>query len=175
MRNIKAFIDDGSNNIQVKEDNGNEYILTNKEKSDGTKEEVKVIELRKWSDLTPKEQEQKKELFIKHKENPDNKALKKKTIQETTKLLLAKELDTETVKKCIGSDIPIEFLDENTMSVFSVMTLSMISQAIKGNTKAYEILRDTTGWNPKAQEETVDLMTDSDRRLMENISNRLGK
>ena len=62
------------------------------------------------------------------------------------------------------------------MTVYDVMNASAIGRAISGNVKAMEYVRDTHGDKPVDKVDvTGNIMTDSDRELLQTVNARLGQ
>lgn len=68
----------------------------------------------------------------------------RKTFKELFEMLLSLEVSDEQTKAFIKS---LGITDENITNDMAI-TLSMYQEALKGNTKAFELIRDTTGEKP---------------------------
>lgn len=105
--------------------------------------------------------------FEKRRENNE----KKKTFNELAKAMLEQTLSEKQISEILGTSTSM-LLDD---SVASVMLARMIQGAMEGSFKCAEFIRDTAGYRPKdVHEVQADIMTDADRRLIENVSKRIG-
>lgn len=78
----------------------------------------------------------------------------RKTMKMQLELLMTSKLDNpdlEKIKKVL-TKFKIPKSDEN---IQMAMNVSMVQQALKGNTKAYEIIRDTLGEKPADKIENI--------------------
>ncbi len=78
----------------------------------------------------------------------------RKTMKMQLELLMSSKLDNpdlEKIKKVL-TKFKIPKSDEN---IQMAMNVSMVQQALKGNTKAYEIIRDTLGEKPADKIENI--------------------
>lgn len=78
----------------------------------------------------------------------------RKTMKMQLELLMSSKLenpDLEKIKKVL-TKFKIPKSDEN---IQMAMNVSMVQQALKGNTKAYEIIRDTLGEKPADKIENI--------------------
>ena len=102
----------------------------------------------------------------------------KKTARESLERMLS-ILATDDIIAC--ADIETALADrlkrENPhMTVYDVMNASAIGRAISGNVKAMEYVRDTHGDKPTDKIDiSGQIMSDSDRALLESVSARLDK
>lgn len=99
---------------------------------------------------------------------------KKKTMNELAKSLLNQRISRERAQKLLGESV--EWLPEDELTISQLLNLCMVRETIEnGNVKSYEAIRDTAGFSPKQQIEiSADIMTDSDRLLIDKISSRIG-
>lgn len=103
----------------------------------------------------------------KARENREN----KKNFNELAKAMLEQTVTEEQIKAVLGDNTNI--LMDN--SVASVILASMINGAVNGSFKCAEFVRDTAGYKPKNEVEIqADVMTDSDRALIDKLSKRIG-
>jgi len=73
-------------------------------------------------------------------------------------------------------DIMLRQKDENGVTYQEKIALAMMNKASAGDTKAAVFVRDTSGEMPvNRQQITAEVMTDADRKLIENIQKRLEK
>ena len=96
---------------------------------------------------------------------------REQSINEVAKVILKKTVSESKAREILGEYS--ELLDEYTLG--AILTMRQAMEAENGNTKAYEVLRDTAGFKPvDRQEITADIMTESDRALLEKIARRTG-
>ena len=69
---------------------------------------------------------------------------KKRTLKEQMEMLLSLPVKDENTKSFIES----LGIDPDTIDNATAITLSIYQEALKGNTKAYELIRDTLGERP---------------------------
>jgi hypothetical protein len=87
----------------------------------------------------------------------------RRTMAETLDVLLRQAADPETIE-ALG--LPAGATKQDAMLA------AMYLQATEGNVKAGQFVRDTIGEQPTIKQE-VEIMTDDDRKLLANISDRL--
>lgn len=59
-------------------------------------------------------------------------------------------------------------------TAYNVLLVKMLTTAMQGNTTAMQLVRDTAGDRPADRQEIVaDIMTDADRKLIDNVRKRL--
>jgi hypothetical protein len=87
----------------------------------------------------------------------------RRTMAEDIMIMLAKKATPETVE-ALG-------LTADANNQEAIIAAALL-QAIDGNMKAQQFIRDTIGEQPTIKQE-VDIMTDDDRKLLANISDRL--
>lgn len=87
----------------------------------------------------------------------------RRTMAEDIQIMLAKRATPETVE-ALG-------LTADANNQEAIIAAALL-QAIDGNMKAQQFIRDTIGEQPTIKQE-VDIMTDDDRKLLANISDRL--
>jgi hypothetical protein len=87
----------------------------------------------------------------------------RQSMAETLDILLRQAADPETIE-ALG--LPAGATKQDAMLA------AMYLQATEGNVKAGQFVRDTIGEQPTIKQE-VDIMTDDDRKLLANISDRL--
>lgn len=98
-------------------------------------------------------------------------AEKKRTLNEIARALLEVELDKRKARELLGDKV--DLLPD--LSMGSIITLKQIMEASEGNTKAYEVMRDTAGYKPIDQVQTdINIMSDSDKALLEKVAKRTG-
>ncbi len=100
--------------------------------------------------------------------------IEQKNLRETALTLLNTPISREQAKRFIGNDA--ELIEDTDLTMQSILTVRAMRALLDdGNIKAYAELRDTSGQKPK-DEISIDnkvIMTDADRKLLENIKNRL--
>lgn len=85
----------------------------------------------------------------------------------------ANEVMGERRKIAETIDIFLKMTDENGVSNQEKIVAAMGAKAMDGCVGAFEALRDTVGEKPTDQV-SVDVMTEGDKKLMENLMKRLG-
>lgn len=95
-------------------------------------------------------------------------------------------LDAILAMKCDTSALTDDYITETaqklaaekgeSITLYEAIALSQIKRAIDGDTKAATFVRDSAGDKPLDRSEVTNMetITDADRRMMENISKRLG-
>lgn len=98
---------------------------------------------------------------------------KRRTAKDIFGDLLRAQLSRENVDEILGESAQILGEDK---TVYAVMCAKMIQIACAGDIKAFIAIRDTVGDKP-AEEHllTADIMTDSDRRMIDNLKKRMDK
>ena len=96
----------------------------------------------------------------------------KRTLNDIAKELLETDMSEANINEVLGSSK--ELLGDDR-SVAAVMMVKMIQTACAGSFKAAEFVRDTAGYNPRELKIDLkaDVITDSDRSLLEKIDKRL--
>lgn len=85
----------------------------------------------------------------------------------------AESIDAYLRKPARLEDIERYNLSQNA-TMQDAMDAAIVAQAIRGNSKAYELLRDTVGEKPvDKQEISGNIITDADKSLIEKLRNRL--
>ena len=97
-----------------------------------------------------------------------------RTMKEQMLALLNTKASHEQATKYLGDDA--EKLTDDDLTFQGLLTAKMWQEATeKGNAKAAEFCRDTSGQAPKMQiDATVETFSESDRALMDKIAARLG-
>ena len=98
-----------------------------------------------------------------------------KALQATLKQRrsFAESIDAYLRKPARLEDIERYNLSQNA-TMQDAMDAAIVAQAIRGNSKAYELLRDTVGEKPvDKQEITGNIITEADKSLIEKLKNRL--
>ena len=97
-----------------------------------------------------------------------------KTIENCSKAGKASNVMYQKRKTWAESiDIYLEKTDENGVSNQDKIVMAMIEKANSGCVGASEFLRDTVGEKPTDQV-SLDVMTDKDREVLKNLTERLG-
>ena len=101
----------------------------------------------------------------------------KKSARESLEKILTIKINDEILN---GADIPTEIAerikrDNPNMTLYDLIQVVAVGKAVGGNMKAYELIRDTHGDKPidKLQVDGTNIMTESDRAMLEKISRRL--
>lgn len=88
------------------------------------------------------------------------------TLKVDEEILSNADVDPKIIEKFKGY--------ERNISLYELIQLVAIGKAIDGNTKAYELIRDTVGDKPKdSLDITAQSLTDNDRELLESVRQRL--
>lgn len=168
--NIKTTDNDNDNTLNGKEidnnntDNDTDSNLTGKEKSikQGTKNLIPFNELT---------QEEQRELAKKGGKRSGEVRRQKKTAKELLETLLNTDMSDDMITDVLGGSQ--DLLGDNK-TAYNVMLTKMLQVACAGDTKAFVALRDTVGDKPADKQEiTADIMTDADRKVIENIKKRI--
>jgi hypothetical protein len=97
---------------------------------------------------------------------------RRQTMQDCMRALLELTMSKDKARKDIG-DIA-EYASDNP-TLLEILNLVQIREAQNGNTKAFELVRDSAGYKPiDRQEITADIMTENDRKLLEKVAARMG-
>ena len=97
-----------------------------------------------------------------------------KTIENCSKAgKAANEMYRERKKWAESIDIYLKKTDANGISNQDKIVMGMIAKAMEGCVGASEFLRDTVGEKPSDQI-NLDVMTDKDREVLKNLTERLG-
>ena len=97
-----------------------------------------------------------------------------KTIENCSKAgKAAGEMYRERKKWAESIDIYLKKTDANGISNQDKIVMGMIAKAMEGCVGASEFLRDTVGEKPSDQI-NLDVMTDKDREVLKNLTERLG-
>lgn len=95
----------------------------------------------------------------------------KKTMNDLAKELLDRTMSDDSIDEILGTSKEI-LGEDNTVS--AVLLVKMIQQAMAGNSKCAEFVRDTAGYKPKNEVDiSADIITDEDRSLMDKLQKRL--
>lgn len=116
-------------------------------------------------------EEKKKEVSLQGVTVREQRRQEKKTFNELAKAMLEQTVSEKQIQAVLGDNTSV-LLDN---SVASVILASMINGAVNGSFKCAEFVRDTAGYKPKNEVEIqADVMTDSDRALIDKLSKRIG-
>ena len=97
---------------------------------------------------------------------------REKTLNEVAKAMLNHRISKDKAREILGEYA--EYMDGD-FTLGAMLTMRQIIEAQEGSSKAYEIMRDTAGYKPiDRQEINAEIMTDQDRKLMEQIAARMG-
>ena len=96
-----------------------------------------------------------------------------KDMRESMKVLLSMTLTKDQQRDILGDTV--DMLDGYEVTMADALNLKMLQEAGAGNTKAFEVSRDTAGYKPIEQIQTdVNIMSESDRALIEKLAKREG-
>lgn len=110
---------------------------------------------------------------LKAKENREQ----KKDFNNLAKSMLEVALSESQAKKLLSVDELPSFIDTDNLNVGAVMIAKGIQECIEnGSFKWFESIRDTAGYKPKNEMEIqADVMTESDRMLLDKVAKRIEK
>lgn len=114
-------------------------------------------------------EDRQRELSIKGGKARQEQVKQRKSMKESLNVLLSMELSQEKAEEISGESL------EGGMTMQEALMIRAIKTATEGNVKALEFIRDTSGNKPK-EEIAIDgnvIMTEADRRLLDNLSKRL--
>jgi len=99
----------------------------------------------------------------------------RKSMREVTEDFLNKRMSIDKARQLIGGSVG-EMFEGTDVSINELLTARMVQATVEeGNVRAMEYLRDTSGNKPTERKEvTANIMTESDKALLEKVSNRLG-
>jgi len=121
--------------------------------------------------LTERSEEEQFKIRSKGGQTRWNNERNKKTLNDIAKELLDRTMSDKSINEILGDSKEI-LGEDNTVS--AVMMVKMIQQAMAGNHKAAEFVRDTAGYKPKDQVDiSADIITEEDRSLMDKLQKRL--
>ena len=99
---------------------------------------------------------------------------KKRNLRESAKVLLEMLVATDKQREVLGDDSKLLEQFEN-ITMADLLNLRMIQEAAEGNTKAFEVIRDTAGFKPTEQMHIdANIMTEEDKALIEKLAKREG-
>lgn len=97
---------------------------------------------------------------------------KKKSIQEVCNVLLSMPVTQEMVDKYLDKSIKLDIPEGATM--YDLMAARMAQEALVGNVKAFEAVRDSAGDKPTDKVvQDVAIMTEKDKELMAIVAARI--
>ena len=104
-----------------------------------------------------------------------------KSMKDITSAVLNSRIGKDTARKLVGESYleDIESMDGDAsgqgLTLTTLLTARMVKAVIEdGNVRAMEYLRDTSGNKPTERKEIkADIMTESDRALIEKVSKRI--
>lgn len=150
-----------------------------------TEEERKALRERQNANLKsfkPKEERTEEEtkrlieLSSKGGKKRQEQIARNKTMQDVARELLFAKLKRDKAVAILGEDA--KNLDDSQLDVMTVLVARIIQEVEQGNYKAFESIRDTAGYAPIKQTSVdlaADVITASDRELIENVRKRLEK
>ena len=121
--------------------------------------------------MTERTEEERKLLASKGGKARWDKERNKRTMNDMAKELLDRTMSNDSIEEVLGSSREI-LGEDNTVS--AVLLVKMIQQAMAGNSKCAEFVRDTAGYKPRNEVDiSADIITDEDRSLMDKLQKRL--
>ena len=97
---------------------------------------------------------------------------KEKSLNEIAKALFKATVSEKKAREILGE---YSELLEGDYSMGAILSMKQMLEAQEGNTKAYEVMRDTAGYKPIDQIQTdVNIMSDQDKALLEKVAKRTG-
>lgn len=130
--------------------------------------EISVLNFIPITERSPEEQ-----LAIRQKaiKAVHEKQKEKKTLNEIARDLLEAQMSDKMIEEVLGQS---KDLLGDRRSAGAVIMVKMMQTAMAGSFKAAEFVRDTAGYKPKNEVElNAEIMSDSDRSLMDKIGKRL--
>jgi hypothetical protein len=126
-------------------------------------------------DMTEEERERVKEIAVKGGKATQECLKKARSFKDVCNQALTTKVSREKAVSFVGDDIDLIPFDENGFTdMQTVLSVRALRISADGNAKYLEFIRDTSGQKPKDEMSiTADIMTDSDRALIENINKRL--
>lgn len=123
--------------------------------------------------MTEEEKQRAYEIRSKGAKALNEKRRAKKNLQETMLALLEREIPKEDANELIGKIA--KYMDDDNMTIQALLAVKALDVALNdNNAKMFEFIRDTSGQKPKdVQEIKADIMTESDKRLLENVAKRV--
>ena len=102
---------------------------------------------------------------------------KARSFKEVCNQALTTKVSREKAMTFVGDDIDLIPFDENGFTdMQTVLSVRALRISADGNAKYLEFVRDTSGQKPKDEMTiTADIMTDSDRALIDKINRRLSE
>ena len=115
--------------------------------------------------------ERQREIQKKGGKASQEKRKQRKTAKELLETLLSTNMSEDMIADVLGGS---QDLLGDDKTAYNVMLTKMLQVACAGDTKAFVALRDTVGDKPADKQEiTADIMTDADRKVIENIKKRI--
>lgn len=97
---------------------------------------------------------------------------REKNMQECMRALLNLTISKKTATN--GLEEYKDLISDNP-TIMEILNLVQVREAREGNTKAYEVVRDTAGFKPVDQIQTdINIMSDQDKALLEKVAKRTG-
>lgn len=123
--------------------------------------------------LNQRSEEEKKAIIEKGHATRSAKAQHRRTINQIAEAIL--KLNGNNLIDSIDNEALRDQVKSMNISVYDVAYLKMLDQTLKGNVKAFEAVRDSAGDKPTTKtENSINLKTESDDRLLKKIADRLG-
>lgn len=126
---------------------------------------------------TQEEKDRLKEIVTKGGKATQECLKKARSFKDVCSQALTTKVSKEKAMSFVGDDIDlIPFDDDGYTDMQTVLSVRALRISSDGNAKYLEFIRDTSGQKPKDEMSiTADIMTDSDRALIENISRRMAE
>lgn len=103
----------------------------------------------------------------------NKKRQERKTIGDILESMLSRQMNDDDIEEVLGGSAVLLGEDK---SAYAVMTAKMICQAMAGDVKAFLAIRDSAGDKPvERTEQVLDVLTDKDKQMIENMKARLSK
>lgn len=94
-------------------------------------------------------------------------------MRESVKVMLNMTIAKDKQREVLGD--MSELLDGYTVSMADLINMKLLQEATEGNSRAWELLRDTAGFKPVEQiQSDVNIMTESDKALLDKLAKRNG-
>lgn len=123
--------------------------------------------------INERSEEERKAILEKSHNTRKLNAEKRRTIKEIAEKIL--KLNGSGLTSCLDNEELKKQAESLNLSLYDVTYLKMIDETLKGNVKAFEHVRDSAGDKPTTKTETdVNIITQTDNRLIEKIAQRMG-
>lgn len=149
--------------------NTNDNVETDKCNTDKPIKDMSKIGNGNLKPLNMRTMEERREIAILGGKKSGEARKLKKDLRTIAREVMSMQLNDVQIEDFLNNDSNLVTDDK---SVAYVATAKLAINALSGDNKAYETLRDTAGFKPKDQME-IETITDGDRALMENLAKRL--